>query len=323
MPLVEHQKEHKITDQIRVLRKQIAKDLGFIMPSVRVQDNMQLPSTTYIIKIKDLECGKGEIKPNKLLIMNPNGGEITISGEDTIEPAFGLPARWIDEKSRDEALFKKYTVVDPATVISTHLTEVVKENITELLTYSETKKLIDNLQGEHKKLAEEVVPGQITVVTLQRILQNLLNESVSIRDLPSILEAISEISGTTTNITRIVEHIRSRLSKQICFSNTNDEGYIPLLVLSPDWEQIFMESLVGEGDNKQLAMQPSKLHKFVDSVNAALEKHSKDVKLPVILTSPIIRPFVRSIIERFKPDVVVMSQNEVHAKTKIKTVGQI
>ena len=324
LPLINYEKGHRITDQIKALRNQLARDLGFIIPSVRIQDNMQLLPNTYIIKIKDLECGRGEARAHKIMIMDPKAQPLTIEGDDTIEPAFGLPARWVDESCREEAVFKEYTVVDPITVIITHLTEVVKENITELLTYSETQKLLDNLSSEHKKLAADIIPSQITVVTLQRILQSLLNESVSIRDLPSILESISEMSGISNNITRLSEHIRSRLSKQICLSNANENGFIPFVILSSYWEQIFMDSIVGDNDTKQFTMSPSKLHEFVLSVNKEFEKQAEHaLDLPVILTSAILRPFVRSVIERFRPSIVVMSQNEIYAKVKIKTVGQI
>ena len=323
LQMVNSNDEYKLTDQIKALRKQIAKDLGFVIPAVRIQDNMQLNPKTYIIKIKDIECGTGEIEPSKILIINPTGGEIEIDGQDTKEPAFGLPARWIEKSTKEEALLKEYTVVEPITVISTHLTEIVKENITDLLTYGGTKKLLSNLDGDHKKLAEEVVPGQITVVTFQRILQHLLSESVSIKDLPCILEAISEIANTTTNITKMVEHIRARLSRQICYSLLNEEGFIPLLILSPSWEQTFVESLVGEDNNKHLAMQPSKLHEFVERVNAELNRVAISKVIPALLTPPMLRPFVRSVIERFRPSLVVLSQNEIHPKVKIKTFGQI
>ena len=323
LQMVNSHDEYKLTDQIKALRKQIAKDLGFVIPAVRIQDNMQLNPKTYIIKIKDIECGTGEIEPSKILIINPTGGEIEIDGQDTKEPAFGLPARWIEKSTKEEALLKEYTVVEPITVISTHLTEIVKENITDLLTYGGTKKLLSNLDGDHKKLAEEVVPGQITVVTFQRILQHLLSESVSIKDSPCILDAISEIANTTTNITKMVEHIRARLSRQICYSLLNEEGFIPLLILSPSWEQTFVESLVGEDNNKHLAMQPSKLHEFVERVNAELNRVAISKVIPALLTPPMLRPFVRSVIERFRPSLVVLSQNEIHPKVKIKTFGQI
>ncbi|MFQ3307460.1 MAG: flagellar biosynthesis protein FlhA [Candidatus Midichloriaceae bacterium] len=323
LQMVDNNKEYKLTDQIKSLRKQIAKDLGFILPSVRIQDNMQLDSRTYTINIKDIECGKGVIQPLKILVINPSGGSIDIEGEDTIEPTFGLNAKWVDRSAKEEAVFKEYTVIEPVTVISTHLTEIVKENITELLTYAETKKLLNNLDGEHKKLGEEVVPEQISVVAFQRILQNLLNESVTIKDLPSILEAISEISDNTKNIARIVEHIRTRLSKQISHSLINDEGFIPILLLSSYWEQAFVESLVGEDNNKHLAMQPTKLHEFVNAINMKLDELAASNTFPALLTTPMLRPFVRSVTERFKPSLVILSKNEIHPKVKIKNYGNI
>ncbi len=322
LPLINYTKGHKITDQIKALRKQIAKDLGFVLPSVRIQDNMQLESQEYVIKIKDLECGRGTVRPNKFMVMDPKGEDISIIGEDTREPAFGLPAKWIDEQFKEEALFKDYTVVDPPTVITTHITEIVRENITELLSYSETQKLLDSLPDEHKKLVTDIIPSQVSITALQRIFQGLLSESISIRDLPTILEAVSEATTASSNVLNIIEHVRTRLSKQICYLNMSDKGYVPFVILTPQWEQTFMESLVG-GEEKQLSMSPTKLQEFVSVINKEFERQAMMGELPVLLTSPALRPYVRSIVERFKPSVVVMSQSEIHPKIKIKTVGQI
>jgi flagellar biosynthesis protein FlhA len=313
----------RLPNQVKKLRTQIAKDMGFILPSVRIQDNMGLGNDEYVIKIKDVEVGKNIVKPGKLLIMNPKGTGITIEGEDVKDPAFGINARWIDSSFREEALFKDYTVVEPSTVIVTHLTELVKENITDLLTYGEVQKLIDNLGPEHKKLIDTIIPSEITLVTLQRVLQSLLSENVSIRDLSAIIEAVSEICTNTKNISKLVEHVRARLAKQICQANTNLKGYIPILVMSPIWEQRFVENIVGEGDNKQLIMPPTKLHEFVMAISNEIDKQNISGEYPVLLVSQFLRPYVRSIVERFKPSLVIMSQNEIHPKARIKTVGQI
>jgi flagellar biosynthesis protein FlhA len=323
LPLINYEKGHRLTEQIKALRKQIAKDLGFVMPSVRIQDNMQLGNNAYVIKIKDIECGKGEVKPEMLLTMDPKGQEISIPGEKTVEPAFGLPAMWISEVNREEALFHGYTVVDPPTVITTHLTEIIKENITELLSYSETQKLIDEISEDHKKLASDTVPGQISVSGLQRVLQSLLGEMVSIRDLPTILEAISEVAKATSSLVLITEHVRTRLARQICHANTNDEGYMPIITLSPAWEQVFSESLVGSGEEKQLSLAPSKMQEFIASLRKVFDEQALKGHLPVLLVSPRLRPYIRSIIERFRPSTVVMSQNEIHPKAKIKTLAQL
>jgi len=314
---------HKLTDQIKGLRRQIAGEMGFVMPAVRIQDNLQLPPNTYIIRIKEIEAGRGDIRSNMLLVMDPRGEAMSLPGEPTKEPTFGLPAIWIDPTLREEALFKGYTVVDPSTVITTHLTELIKDNMPELLSFTETQKLLDELDKEHQKLVADVVPGQITVGGLQRVLQNLLAERISIRDLSAILEGVSEAAGQTRSITQITEHVRSRLARQICDTCTNEMGFIPLITLSPEWEQAFAESLVGDGDDRQLTMAPSRLQQFITSVRQTFERHAMMGETPVLLTSPLIRPFVRSIVERFRPSTVVMSQNEIHPKARIKTLGQI
>ena len=313
----------RLTEQIKALRRQLATDMGFVMPSVRIQDNMQLPANNYVIRVKEIEAGRGDLRPTMLLVMDPRGEDISLPGETTTEPTFGLPAMWIEENNREEAMFRGYTVVDPATVITTHLTELIRDNMSELLTYAETQKLMDDLDKEHQKLITELVPNQISVGGIQRCLQNLLSERVSIRDLATILEAVSEAGGHTRSIVMITEHIRARLARQISDMNINDQGTIPLVTLSPQWEQSFAESLTGEGDERQLSMPPSRLQEFITALRNTFERQAMMGETPVLLTSPGIRPYVRSIVERFRPMTMVMSQNEVHPKTRIKTVGQV
>ncbi len=313
----------RLTDQIKALRRQMASDVGFVMPSVRIQDNMQLPSNAYIIRVKEIEAGSGDLRPNMLLVMDPRGEDITLPGEKTTEPTFGLPAMWIEETNREEALFRGYTVVDPATVITTHITEVIKDNMAELLSYAETQKLLDELDKDNQKLIADLIPNQISLGGVQRILQNLLSERVSIRDLPTILEGISEGCGQSRNVLMITEHVRARLARQISDANTSDQGYIPMVTLSPEWEQIFTESLVGSGDDHHLSLPPSRLHEFISALRTSFERQAAMGESPVLLTSPAIRPYVRSIVDRFRSMTVVMSQNEVHPKARIKTVGQI
>ena len=313
----------RLTDQIKALRRQMAADVGFVMPSVRIQDNMQLPANAYVIRVKEIEAGRGDLRPTMLLVMDPRGEEITLPGEKTTEPTFGLPAMWIEVTNREEALFRGYTVVDPSTVITTHLTEVIKENMAELLSYSETQKLLDEMDKDHQKLIGDMVPSQISIGGIQRVLQNLLGERISVRDLPTILEGISEACGYTRNVMMISEHVRARLARQISEMNGNEDGIIPLVTLSPEWEQTFAESLVGAGDDKQLSMAPSRLQEFITSLRTTFERQAMMGENPVLLTSPAIRPYVRSIVERFRPMTFVMSQNEIHPKARIKTVAQI
>jgi flagellar biosynthesis protein FlhA len=313
----------RLTDQIRALRRQLAADMGFVMPAVRIQDNMQLPANSYVIRVKEIVSGRGDLRTQALLVMDPRGDAIALPGEATKEPTFGLPAMWVEESLREDALFKGYTVVDPATVVTTHLTEIIKDNMSEMLSYSETQKLLDEVGRQHAKLVSDIVPAQITVGALQRVLQNLLAERISIRDMPQILEGIGEACQSTRNTTQITEHVRMRLSRQLCEQNTTEQGFIPLVTLSPEWEQNFADSLIGQGDDRQLSMAPSKLQEFIAKVRQVFERHAMLGETPVLLTSPLSRPFVRSIIERFRPTTSVMSQSEIHPKARIRTVGQI
>jgi flagellar biosynthesis protein FlhA len=323
LSLINSDRGTRLTDQVRALRRQLAAEIGFVMPSVRIQDNLQLPANTYVIRVKEIEAGRGDLRPNMLLVMDPRGGAISIPGEATVEPTFGLPAQWVPEASREEATFRGYTVVEPQTVITTHLTEVIKDNMSELLSYAETQKLMDELDKGQQKLITDMVPSQISIGGIQRVLQNLLAERISIRDLPTILEGISEACGYSRNVSVITEHVRARLARQISEANANDAGFIPLISLSPQWEQAFAEALTGQGEERHLSMAPSRLQEFIATVRQTFERHAMLGETPVLLTSPGIRPYVRSIIERFRAMTVVMSQNEVHPKARIKTVGTI
>jgi len=323
LPLINDVQGHRITDQIKALRRQLAQEMGFVMPAVRILDNMQLGANEYRIRIKEFDSGKGELFPGSFLIMDPKGLPIDLPGTHTTEPAFGLPATWVTGSLREEASFRGFTVVDPGTVLTTHLTEVLKNHMSELLSYAETKKLLDDLPPENKKLVEELIPSQISVTGVQRVLQTLLSERVSIRDLPAILEGIAEAVGHTKNALYITEHVRARLARQLCHANLSPSGYLPLVALSPAWEQAFAESIVGQGEERQLAMAPSQLQQFIQQVREAFDEASSKNEVPVLLTSPQIRPFVRSIIERFRAATVVMSQNEIHASVRLRTLGQV
>ena len=313
----------RLTDQIKALRKTLAADYGFVMPSVRILDNMRLPSQGYCIRIKEMEAGSGEVRLGHQMAMDPRGGQVDMPGEQVREPAFGLPATWVDEALREEATFRGYTIVDPATVLTTHLTEILKENMPDLLSYAEVQKLLKDMPAEQKKLVDDLIPSIVTATTVQRVLQALLRERVSIRDLPAILEGIGEAAPHTTSVTMLVEQVRARLARQLSFAYRGDDGALPIVTLTPEWENAFADSLVGQGEDRQLALAPSRLQDFVRGVRDTFERAALAGDSPVLLTSPTIRPYVRSIIERFRGQTPVMSQNEVHPRAKLKTVGQI
>jgi flagellar biosynthesis protein FlhA len=313
----------KLTEQIKALRRQLASDMGFVMPSVRILDNMQLPANDYIIKVKEVDAGGGALFPELYMAMDPQGAQIELPGNHTTEPTFGLPATWIVANLRDEAAFKGYTVVDPVTVISTHLTEILKSHMSELLSYGEMQGLLDRLPEKSKKLLEDVVPAAVSASTVQRVLQSLLGERISIRDMTTILEGIAEASGFTQSVQPITEHVRARLARQICASHVGMNGYLPLITMSPQWEQEFSEALIGDGEDRQLAMVPSRLQEFIKDLRDAFEEAGEQGEAPALLTSPGIRPFVRQIVERFRPQTPVLSQNEIHPQAKLKTIGSI
>jgi flagellar biosynthesis protein FlhA len=321
--LIDESKGGRLTEQIKAMRRQMAKEIGFVVPSIRIQDNMQLEPGAYIISIKDIQVGKGTLRPGKLMAMDPTGSAPPMPGEATTEPTFGLPAKWIDEARREEASFNGYTVVDSSTIIVTHLTEVIKDNLAELLTRNETQKLLDEIKGQHDKLISELIPSQINMAVLQKVLQNLLAERISIRDLPTILEAISDAVTTTKNISIITEMVRVRLNRQISSAYANDQGIIPIVSLSGGWEKEFSTSILTTGDDRQLAMEPSKVQAFIKATRDTVEQQMMSGVQPVLLTSPANRPFVRSLLERTLPTVPVISQAEIHPKAKIRTVGTI
>jgi flagellar biosynthesis protein FlhA len=313
----------RLTEQIKALRRQLATELGFIMPPVRILDNMQLEPNDYKVKIKEVEAGHGQIFASQLMIMDPMGKDITLPGIHTIEPTFGLPATWIDPALRDEAELRGYSIIDPSTVISTHLTEVLKTNVSDLLSYANVQSLLAGLSKDQQKLVEDIVPSQISVSGIQRVLQALLSERISIRDLPTILEGIAEVAGPGRTPQMVAEHVRSRLARQLCSANLGPDGNLPLLTLSPNWERDFAEAMVGDGADRHLAMAPSRLQQFIVAVQQGFENAAQMGELPVLITSPGIRPHVRAIIERFRPQTVVMSQNEVHPRVRLKTIGAI
>lgn len=315
-------REPRLDDQVRALRRQMATEYGFVLPSVRIIDNMGLKPNEYVISIKETEAARGEIKLEKLLLINPGGGPVGLPGDITKEPVFGLPALWIDRELRDEASFRGLTVVDCGTIIATHLTELVKENIADLLSYTETQKLLTEVHRESEKLVADIIPSKVSVSSVQRILQNLLAEGISIRDVPTILEGIAESAPLSNNLTTITEHVRSRLARQISAQQVRGDA-IPVVTLSADWDQAFADSILGAGDDRQLAMAPSALQQFIGAVRETYDRLAQDGEIPCLLTSPSIRPFVRSIIERVRPATVVLSQNEIHARARIRALGVI
>ncbi len=314
----------RLSEQIRTLRKTTAQELGFVLPSVRIQDNLQLPADTYVIRVKEIEAGRGVLKPPLHLAIDPSGNPPALPGERVQEPTFGLPAAWIEEFRREEALALGCTVVDAAGVLATHLTEVTRENMPEMLSFAETQKLLDDMAPEHKRLVSDLVPAQASIGTVQRLLQALLAERVSIRDLPTILEGMQEAAASgARSLGPILAMVRMRLARQISDAARGPQGYVPIIALSGEWEQAFAEALVGPGEEKQLAMAPSKLSTFMTALRGAFDAASSQGEPAVLVCSGSIRAHVRAVVERFRPATSVLAHNEIHARARIRTIGTV
>ncbi|PWC28247.1 flagellar biosynthesis protein FlhA [Teichococcus aestuarii] len=314
----------RLTEQIRALRRSIAQEMGFVLPSVRVQDNMQLGANTYVMRVKDVEAARGELRPPLVLAIDPGEALRDLPGERCAEPAFGLPALWIEESRRDLALARGATVVDAAGVLATHLTEVVRENMAELLSHSETRRLLDGLPEEQRRLVGDLIPAQASIGTVQRVLQSLLAERVSIRDLPTILEGIQEAtSGGGRSIPGITAIVRARLARQITDALRGPRGDVPLLTLGASWEAAFAEALVGPAEDRQLAMPPAQLSDFIQRLRQALDQAAAGGEMPALVCSGALRPHLRAVVERFRPATPVLAQAEIHPRARIRVLGSV
>jgi flagellar biosynthesis protein FlhA len=314
----------RLTEQIRSLRRSMAAEMGFVLPSVRIQDNLELPPDHYVLRVKEIEAGRGRLRPPLQLAIDPSGQVPAMAGERTTEPTFGLPALWIEEALREEALARGCTVVDCAGVLATHLTETVREHMAELLSFSETQKLLDELPKEHAKLVADVIPSQIGVGGLQRVLQALLAERVSIRDLPTILEGVQEATAAgQRGMSGILGAVRARLARQLSDAARGPAGYVPLVPLSAEWEQAFAESLIGPPEERQLAMPPSQLQAFMQRLREVFDTAAAGGEAPVLVCSGGIRGHVRAIVERFRPATMVLAQAEIHPRARIRTIGSV
>ncbi|SHJ43685.1 flagellar biosynthesis protein FlhA [Tepidibacter formicigenes] len=322
IPLADKSQGGDLFDRLVMIRRQCAIEMGIIVPMIRLRDNIQLEANEYIIKIKGVEIAKGEIVFDHYLAMNPGMAEGEISGIDTIEPAFGLPAKWIDEKERERAEILGYTVVDPPSIISTHLTEVIKKFSHELLGRQEVKMLIDNLKESSPALVEEVIPNLLSLGDIQKVLSNLLKEGVTIRNLSTIMETLADYGAITKDTDTLTEYVRQSLFRTITkqFIPNNEAKVI---TLDPNLEKIIMDSLQPTETGNYLALDPQISQRLVSSLSKEVEKLLSIGEQPIIVTPPIIRLYFKRFIEQISDDIIVLSYNEVDPKVKIKSIGMV
>jgi flagellar biosynthesis protein FlhA len=312
-----------LKDKIRKLRRSVALDYGFLVPPVRIKDNVELAAGAYSLQVMGVEVARETMELGRLLAFSPNGQPLQIGGTDTQEPSFRIPARWILPQQQHEAVQQGLTVVDPETVLTTHLSETVKANMPQLMSYAATQKLIEGLGPDYAKLVAELVPGLVPMSSVQKVLASLLSERVSIRPLARILEAMHEAAGFTRNVRLMSEHVRSRLAMQISKSLEGPDGLIPVMPLTPQWESEMREAIVTEGDQRSFVLPPTRTQDFVQAARTRLASASAKGAWPAILTSAEIRPFVRMLVERINPTIAVISHAEVHQRSRLRSFEPI
>src|SRR5699024_4614372 len=323
IPLVDASQGGDLLDRIVMIRRQLAIELGVVVPVVRIRDNIQLEPNEYRLKVKGNEVAQGELLLDHFLAMTPDMDDDTIEGINTQEPAFGLPAKWISEDLKDEAEMFGYTVVDPPSVVSTHLTEVLKRNVHQLLGRQETKDLIDHLKEDYPILVDEVTPDPLGIGDVQKVLAKLLKENVSIRNLPVIFETLADYGKMTSDTDLLVEYVRQALSVQITKQYVTGEQMLSVITISQQVEQVMMNHIQQTEHGNYLALDPATQEKIVQNIYTQMEGASLQYENIVILSSPTIRMYVKQLIERTIPDAVVLSYNELEPTVQIQSVGVV
>ncbi|MBM7581398.1 flagellar biosynthesis protein FlhA [Caldicoprobacter guelmensis] len=322
IPLADVNQGGDLLDRIVMIRRQMALDLGLIVPVVRLRDNIQLEPNEYVIKVRGVEVARGQVLPDHLLAMDPGTVEQPIEGIDTVEPAFGLPAKWIKEHQRERAEMLGYTVVDPPSVISTHLTEVIRKHGHELINRQDVQTLLDNLKGKYPALVEDVVPKTLTLGEVQKVLANLIKENVPIRDMVTILETLADYGNITKDPDMLTEYVRQALARTIT-SRFVPEKKVKVLTLAPELEKAIMDSVQQTEHGSYLAMEPTKTHAIFKNLTKELEKLTSIGLQPIVLTAPVVRMYFKRLTEQVAPDLVVLSYNELDGSVEIQSVGVV
>jgi flagellar biosynthesis protein FlhA len=320
IPLVDGE-QGAVVERIRALRRQFLNDRGFLVPQIHIRDNLRLGSKQYVILIKGVEAGKGELKPGRLLAMNATGAAhngTELQGERTQEPAFGLPAIWISVADRDRAESLGYTVVDPETVLITHISELVKRYAPELLTRQDVQRLLDGLAKEHPKVIEELIPHHLTLGGVQKVLQNLLREEVPIRDLLTVVETLADYAPGNKDPDELTEHVRHALARTITSSYRSSDGLLPVMTFDPQ-----IERMIRERAQEGISIEPQAAQRIMSAVQHSVENFAKRGHLPVFLSGAGVRRHLRQLISHYMPQVAVLSHNEIADGVKIQSLGII
>lgn len=323
IPLADTSQGGDLLDRVIMIRRQLAIELGLVIPVVRIRDNIQLQPNEYQLKIKGDQVASGELMLDHYLAMAPDFLEDDIDGIETKEPAFGLPAKWISESVKDEAELSGYTVVDPPSVVSTHLTEVIKKHAFELLGREETKQLIDHLKESNPILVEEVTPEPLSIGDVQKVLAKLLREGVSIRNLPVIFETLADFSKMTNDTEVLGEYVRQALASQITKSYVKDDNLLKVITVSGKVEKAIADHIQQTEHGNYLALDPEQQQGIIQAIHKEAEKVSLQEETTIIICSPAVRMYLKQLLDRFLPQVVVLSYNELEPTVEVQSVGVV
>ncbi|MCY7692935.1 flagellar biosynthesis protein FlhA [Bacillus altitudinis] len=323
IPLADANQGGDLLDRIVMIRRQLALELGLVIPVVRIRDNIALNPNEYRLKIKGNEVAKGELLLDHYLAMSPTPDDDPIEGIETIEPSFGLPAKWISEAEKDQAEMLGYTVVDPASVVSTHITEKIRQNTHELLGRQETKQLIDHLKESYPVLVDEVTPNPLAVGDIQKVLAKLLKEKVSIRNLVTIFETLADYGKLTTDTDLLTEYVRQALARQITAQYASENESLKVVTCSGRVEKVIADSVQQTEHGNYLSLDPESSESVIQSVAREIEQLSLRQETPVLLCSPPIRMYVKQLLERYFPDLPVLSYNELEANVEVQSIGVV
>jgi flagellar biosynthesis protein FlhA len=322
IPIVDAEQGGELLDKIRAIRKQMATELGIVVPPMKLKDNLQLRAGEYVIQLKGIEVGRGELLAGHVLAMSHEGSDKAIDGIPTREPVFNLEAYWIKEKDREKYVAEGLTIVDHPTIIATHLTEIVRNNAHELMTRRETQKLIDSISSVHQKVVEEINQNQINMGVIQKVLQNLLREQVSIRDLVTILEAVADSSSAIKDPDIITEYVRQRMARSILKPYLVD-GVLNIILFDKSLEEKLVASLQSSDQGGFLALDLGFSQRLVEKLSDEARKVMMKSLQPVVLVHPIIRGKLRKFLERYIQGVTVISHNEIPPQIRIQSVGLV
>ncbi len=323
IPLVDEKQNGNLLTRIRSIRRQFALDMGVVIPSLHLRDNLQLKPGQYSLLIKGNQVASAEILIDHYLAMDPGNASQKLQGIETREPAFDLPALWIPESQKETALMAGYTVVDPATVIATHLTEVIRRHLAEFIGRQETQALLDILAKHSPKAVEDLIPNTLSLGVVQKVLQSLVSENVSIRDMLTIVETLADQGQNTKSPDYLTEFVREKLSRSIVKSYLDSSGTLNVLTLDPQADRLVQESVRQTESGTYLAMNPISAQKLINNLNTSLENAIVSDGQPVLLVTPSIRPHLASLITRFVPNVAVISQAEIPGDVRLQAVGNI